>query len=278
MVFGRGRKAKRNRNRQSRRTSRRTLAADPARQMPRTRPQRPSAPSTSPKSAASDGYVDLGALLIAPREGLQLRLEVEEATQRVVAVTMDLEGSSLQLQAFAAPRSEGLWDEIREQIGQSVGSQGGQVEESPRAASAPNSWPSCRPARPTAARATGWPVSSASTAPAGSSAASSAARQPWTVTRRPGWRSCSGRSWWSAARTPCRRATCCSCACPRTLRRPVARLHGRRTSSSPNADRRSPRLADAAGTAAARRSATMPPRRLPAARAGSLCHGSSSSR
>jgi hypothetical protein len=42
---------------------------------------------------------------------------------------MDLNGSSLQLQAFAAPKSEGLWDEIREQIGQSVGSQGGQVEE-----------------------------------------------------------------------------------------------------------------------------------------------------
>lgn len=76
-----------------------------------------------------DGYVDLGALLIAPTEGLQLRLEVEEATQRVVAVTLDLAGSSLQLQAFAAPRSEGLWDEIREQIGQSVGGQGGQVEE-----------------------------------------------------------------------------------------------------------------------------------------------------
>lgn len=76
-----------------------------------------------------DGYVDLGALLIAPAEGLQLRLEVEEATQRVVAVTLDLEGSSLQLQAFAAPRSEGLWDEIREQITQSVVSQGGETEE-----------------------------------------------------------------------------------------------------------------------------------------------------
>lgn len=76
-----------------------------------------------------DGYVDLGALLIAPTEGLQLRLEVEEATQRVVAVTMDLSGSSLQLQAFAAPRSEGLWEEIREQISQSVASQGGESEE-----------------------------------------------------------------------------------------------------------------------------------------------------
>lgn len=76
-----------------------------------------------------DGYVDLGALLIKPHDGLQLRLEVEEATQRVIAVTLDLDGSSLQLQAFAAPRSEGLWPDIREQIGLSVASQGGSIEE-----------------------------------------------------------------------------------------------------------------------------------------------------
>lgn len=79
--------------------------------------------------SSKEGYVDLGSLLVAPHEGLQLRLEVEEATQRVVAVTLDLEGSSLQLQGFAAPRSEGLWEEIREQIGQSVAAQGGVVEE-----------------------------------------------------------------------------------------------------------------------------------------------------
>ncbi|MBT2532475.1 DUF3710 domain-containing protein [Arthrobacter sp. ISL-48] len=90
---------------------------------------RASGPFDVSEISSRDGYVDLGALLVAPSEGLQLRLEVEEATQRVVAVTMDLDGSSLQLQAFAAPKSEGLWDEIREQIGQSVGSQGGQVEE-----------------------------------------------------------------------------------------------------------------------------------------------------
>ncbi|WP_334170796.1 DUF3710 domain-containing protein [Sinomonas sp.] len=75
------------------------------------------------------GYVDLGAILIRPVEGLQIRLEVEEATRRVVAVTLDLNGSSLQLQAFAAPRSAGLWGEIRAQIAQSVASQGGTVEE-----------------------------------------------------------------------------------------------------------------------------------------------------
>ncbi|MCQ9164082.1 MULTISPECIES: DUF3710 domain-containing protein [unclassified Arthrobacter] len=85
-------------------------------------------PLDADEIANADGYVDLGALLITPREGLALRLEVEESTNRVIAVTLDLNGSSLQLQAFAAPRSEELWRDIREQIGLSVGSQGGEIE------------------------------------------------------------------------------------------------------------------------------------------------------
>lgn len=124
MVFGLGRKATKEQ------------AAEPDESLPVTEAapgsaiagSRSGGPFDESEISSRDGYVDLGALLITPSEGLQLRLEVEEATQRVVAVTMDLNGSSLQLQAFAAPKSEGLWDEIREQIGQSVGSQGGQVE------------------------------------------------------------------------------------------------------------------------------------------------------
>jgi hypothetical protein len=128
MVFGRGRKAKQEQLTDPGETPEETAEGSAAEAADGT-----GRSSTGPFDLSEienqDGYVDLGALLIAPQEGLQLRLEVEEATQRVVAVTMDLNGSSLQLQAFAAPRSEGLWDEIREQIGQSVGSQGGQVEE-----------------------------------------------------------------------------------------------------------------------------------------------------
>lgn len=75
------------------------------------------------------GYIDLGALRIGAAEGLQLRLEVEEKTKRVIAVTLDLNGSNLQLQVFAAPRTDGLWDEIRSQIGVSVGAQGGTVQD-----------------------------------------------------------------------------------------------------------------------------------------------------
>ena len=126
MVFGLGRKAKKE---QADEPDVTVSSAEAAEESSDATGRSATGPFDDSEITSRDGYVDLGALLVAPSEGLQLRLEVEEATQRVVAVTMDLNGSSLQLQAFAAPKSEGLWDEIREQIGQSVGSQGGQVEE-----------------------------------------------------------------------------------------------------------------------------------------------------
>lgn len=74
-------------------------------------------------------YVDFGSMRIPSRDNVQMRLEVEEATQRIVAVSMDHQGSSLQLQAFAAPKNEGIWHEIRSQMKQSIVNQGGETEE-----------------------------------------------------------------------------------------------------------------------------------------------------
>ncbi|MDQ2669871.1 MAG: DUF3710 domain-containing protein, partial [Gemmatimonadota bacterium] len=74
-------------------------------------------------------YIDLGGIKILPREGLNLRLEVEEQTKRIVAVGLDYAGSTIQVQPFAAPRSAGLWEETREQIREQVRQQGGRVEE-----------------------------------------------------------------------------------------------------------------------------------------------------
>ncbi|MDQ0575592.1 DUF3710 domain-containing protein [Agromyces albus] len=70
-------------------------------------------------------YVDLGGVKVLPREGLQLRLEVEEGTKRVVAIGLDYANSTLQVQPFAAPRSSGLWHEIRAQIADQIARQGG---------------------------------------------------------------------------------------------------------------------------------------------------------
>jgi hypothetical protein len=75
--------------------------------------------------------VDLGAILLPGVQGMEVRLEIDKATNVVSAASVLLEGSSLQVQAFAAPRTEGIWDEIREEIAQSITQQGGTVDDLP---------------------------------------------------------------------------------------------------------------------------------------------------
>jgi hypothetical protein len=78
-----------------------------------------------------EGYVDLGALKLRGREGMELRLEVDEASGRVTAATVQIGPSAVHLQAFAAPRSAGIWDEIRSEIHASISKQGGSVDDVP---------------------------------------------------------------------------------------------------------------------------------------------------
>ena len=76
-----------------------------------------------------DGHVDLGAVWVKPVAGMELRLEVQQSSQQVTAVSAIIGDSVLQVQAFAAPRSAGLWEEIRGEIATSVATQGGTAEE-----------------------------------------------------------------------------------------------------------------------------------------------------
>jgi len=78
-----------------------------------------------------DGYVDLGGIRLRGRDGMELRLELEEATGAVSSATVHLGRSAVQLQAFAAPRTEGLWGEIRAEIVAGIQRQGGQADEVP---------------------------------------------------------------------------------------------------------------------------------------------------
>jgi hypothetical protein len=75
-----------------------------------------------------DGRLDLGALWMTGMPGMELRLEVEQESQSVVGVTAVLGESAVQLQAFAAPRTEGIWDDIRTEIAASITSQGGTAD------------------------------------------------------------------------------------------------------------------------------------------------------
>ncbi|MFI8594344.1 DUF3710 domain-containing protein [Microbacterium sp. NPDC078428] len=106
-----------------------------------TDPGNEQAPKSAPADRATAGpfdeaeanpvrpYIDLGGIKVLPREGLNLRLEIEEQSKRIVAVGLDYADSTLQVQPFAAPRSAGLWHETRAQIREQVRTQGGRVEE-----------------------------------------------------------------------------------------------------------------------------------------------------
>ncbi|WP_432069892.1 DUF3710 domain-containing protein [Streptomyces sp. AA1529] len=73
------------------------------------------------------GRVDLGGLFIPGVEGMELRVEV--AGDAIVAATVVLQDSAVQLQAFAAPKREGIWDEVREEIASGITQQGGVIDE-----------------------------------------------------------------------------------------------------------------------------------------------------
>ena len=76
-----------------------------------------------------DGLLDFGAIAIIPQPGMELRLDVDDAGQEITGLTAVVEGSACQLQAFAAPKSRGVWDEIRDEIADNLIAGGGTAEE-----------------------------------------------------------------------------------------------------------------------------------------------------
>jgi hypothetical protein len=84
-------------------------------------------------------------------------MEIDKKTQKVTGVSAQLGGSGLQVQAFAAPRTAGIWDEVRAEIATSVSGQGGAVDDVPGPfgreliaripATAPDGQAAVRPAR-----------------------------------------------------------------------------------------------------------------------------------
>jgi hypothetical protein len=75
------------------------------------------------------GRVSLGALWIPGRPGLEVRVEADQNTGAVIAVVLVLGSSAVQVQPFAAPRSEGIWADVRTEIGAGITRDGGTVDE-----------------------------------------------------------------------------------------------------------------------------------------------------
>jgi Protein of unknown function (DUF3710) len=83
--------------------------------------------------APEEDRIDLGGIQVPTIDGMELRMEVDQRTGTVTGANLVIGGSSLQVQAFAAPKSRGLWDEVRTSLRDSVVKQGGTAETRPGA-------------------------------------------------------------------------------------------------------------------------------------------------
>jgi hypothetical protein len=94
--------------------------------------EEPAAPAQGPydvsEAPAGVQRLDLGSLQIPAAQDVEVRVQAnpDGVIQQVVLVHGE---NALQLGAFAAPRSEGIWDEVREEIRGSLAAEGAITEE-----------------------------------------------------------------------------------------------------------------------------------------------------
>jgi hypothetical protein len=93
------------------------------------------APTSGPFDIVDDpadslARVDLGPLRVPIVEGIDMRLEMDEES-RVTGVTLVGPDGQMQLGLYAAPRNEGIWDDVRAEIKSSIESQDGNASEHP---------------------------------------------------------------------------------------------------------------------------------------------------
>ena len=112
--------------------------------------------------------MDFGSLLVPAAEGLDIQVNMAEDTGVWIAIVRG--DSALQLQAFAAPKTSGLWDEVRLEITEEIANAGGEQHTRRRARSAPSCTRGSAPAGRTATSSWSRSGSSAWTARAGSCA------------------------------------------------------------------------------------------------------------
>ena len=76
-----------------------------------------------------DGYIDLGGLVLRAVEGVELRLQVADQQGTIASAMLAGPESGLEVRAFAAPRSGGVWDDVRADIASEAVRRGGTATE-----------------------------------------------------------------------------------------------------------------------------------------------------
>jgi len=102
------------------------LAVAPAGPVGGTGPRDVSDPAIDPDAPR----VDFGALRVPGVDGMEVRVDADEAGN-LIAVTVVIDETAIQMSAFAAPRSGAVWDEIRGEISQAIIDAGGSAHDEP---------------------------------------------------------------------------------------------------------------------------------------------------
>ena len=85
--------------------------------------------SERPASEEEQGRIDLGSITIPGHPQVQIQLQVDEASGEVAAVLLVAEDGAMELRAFAAPRNEDIWDDVRTQMAVEAKRRGGDSRE-----------------------------------------------------------------------------------------------------------------------------------------------------
>ncbi len=93
---------------------------------PPPRPRGPWDASDAPEDEVN--RIDLGGLLVPVPPDTEVRVDVSPEGE-VVAATLVRGASAMQLNAFAAPRSYGIWSEVRDEIGAALREGGGLADD-----------------------------------------------------------------------------------------------------------------------------------------------------
>ena len=73
--------------------------------------------------------IDLGALSLPGHADVQVQLQVDEASGEVAAALLVTEDGAMELRAFAAPRNEDIWVDVRAQLTAEAKRRGGDTRE-----------------------------------------------------------------------------------------------------------------------------------------------------
>ena len=92
-------------------------------------PGRPQGPWDDADAPEDDvNRIDLGGLRVPVPPDTEVRVDVSPEGE-VVAATLVQNGTAMQVNAFAAPRRDGIWNEVREEIAAALRESGGQTQD-----------------------------------------------------------------------------------------------------------------------------------------------------